>query len=164
MGPLGHFGVGFAAKSTSRKADLWVFLLASEVLDLLSFAFVGFGIEEVSLNLPDFIQGDIALQVPWSHSLPMAAIWSLLASGIAFLIFREIKTSTILGALVFSHWLLDLLVHPPDLPLLFKGSQLVGLGLWTSRPGLIISFILEFALLATGVSLYMRAKKLLRDR
>ena len=34
-----------------------------------------------------------------------------------------------IGLAVFSHWILDFLVHRPDLPLLWDGPM-VGLGLW----------------------------------
>ena len=159
MGPVGHLAVGCAAKPAAPKTPLWVLLLATEVLDLLSFGFVTIGVEEVSLSLSDFLQGKIVLSVPWSHGLFMSVIWSVLTSAIIFLIYREHRTASIIGLVVFSHWVLDFIVHPPDLPLLFSGSPMVGLGLWTSVPGRIISFILEFALLAGGMAIYLSAKK-----
>jgi hypothetical protein len=159
MGPAGHFAIGFAAKPAAPKSPLLVLLLATEVLDLLSFGFVTIGIEEVSYSFTDFIQGNIVLSVPWSHGLFMSVIWSVLASAITFLIYRERRTASIIGLVVFSHWVLDFVVLPPDLPLLFDGSPMVGLGLWTSGPGRIISFILEFALLAGGIAIYLITKK-----
>jgi hypothetical protein len=159
MGPVGHLAIGFAAKPAAPKAPLWVLLLATEVLDLLSFGFVTIRIEDVSYSFTDFIQGNIVLSVPWSHGLFMSVMWSALASVITFLIYRERRTASIIGLVVFSHWVLDFIVHSPDLPLLFDGSPMVGLGLWTSGPGLIISFILEFAFLAGGITIYLIAKK-----
>lgn len=159
MGPLGHMAVGFAAKPAAPKAPLWVLLLATEVLDLLSWGFRVVGIEQASLNLTEFVRGNIVLSVPWSHGLLMSVIWSLLALVIIYLIYRDRRTAGIIGLAVFSHWLLDFIVHPPDLPLWFSDSPMFGLGLWTSGPGLAISFILEFGLLAAGVSLYLNAKR-----
>jgi hypothetical protein len=60
---------------------------------------------------------------------------------------------------VFSHWILDLIVHIPDLPLFLEGSLLLGLGLWGSGPGLIASIILEFTLLAGGLAIYLVFRK-----
>ena len=158
MGPLGHLGIGFAAKPAAPKTPLWALLVASEGLDLLSFGFVTIGIEEVSLNLRDFIQGNITLSVPWSHGLLMSVMWSVLAAVIAFLFSGERRTADIIGLVTFSHWVLDFIVHPPDLPLLFQGSPMVGLGLWASPPGLIISFILEIILFAGGMAIYFHTK------
>ena len=159
MGPPGHLAIGFAAKPAAPKVPLWVLLLATEVLDLLSWGFVAIGLEDVSVSLTDFIQGNIVLSVPWSHGLYMSVIWSLLASAITLLIYRERRTASIIGLVVFSHWVLDFIVHPPHLPLLFSGSPMVGLGLWTSSTGLIISFILEFGLLAGGIAIYLSTRK-----
>jgi hypothetical protein len=83
----------------------------------------------------------------------------VLAAVIAYLVYRDRRASSMIGLVVFSHWVLDFIVHAPDLPLLFKDSPKVGLGLWTSGTGLIISVILEFALLAGGFAIYMAARK-----
>ena len=97
--------------------------------------------------------------IPWSHGLFMSVVWSLVAAAIMFLIYRERRASSIIGLVVLSHWALDFVVHPPELPLLFGGSPTVGLGLWTSGPGLVISGILELALLAGGISIYLVTRK-----
>lgn len=57
--------------------------------------------------------------------------------------------------MVSSHWALDFIVHPPDLPLLFKNSPMVGLGLWTSGPGLAASIVLELVLLGGGLAVFL---------
>ena len=69
-------------------------------------------------------------------------------------IFKDQRISAIIGLVVFSHWVLDFIVHLPDLPLLFDGLPVVGLGLWGSGPGLILSAILEFGLLTGGIAVY----------
>jgi len=161
MGP-GHFGIALAAKPAAPKAPLWVLLVASEALDLLSFGFVAIGVEKIAVTQTDFVQGLKVItpgSVPWSHGLFMSVIWSAVMAALAFLVWRERRVSLIVGLVVFSHWVLDFVVHPPDLPLLFSGSPLVGLGLWTSGPGLIASIILELALLAGGAALYLRVRR-----
>jgi hypothetical protein len=60
---------------------------------------------------------------------------------------------------VASHWLFDYVTHRPDLPL-YPGGPKVGLGLWNSLPG---TLIVELALYATGIALYLRATRA-RDR
>jgi hypothetical protein len=161
MGPA-HLGVGFAAKTVAPKTPLWALLVASEALDLLSFGFIALGIERASTSQTDFSQGIKIIapgSIPWSHGLFMSLVWSALLTGIAYLVSRDRRTSGILGLVVFSHWLLDFIVHPPDLPLFFAGSPQFGLGLWTSGPGLILSVILEVALLAGGIGIYLNGRK-----
>lgn len=167
MGPPGHFGIALAAKPAAPKAPLLVMLVASEALDLLTIPFMGLGIEkgaQYSISLEDGLRILVPGSIPWSHGLFMSLIWSLLFAVIAYLIFRDRRTSGIIGLVVFSHWVLDLIVHVPDLPLFFEGAKVFGLGLWSSGPGLIASVVLEFALLAVGVAIYLRARrrKLLR--
>ena len=55
------------------------------------------------------------------------------------------------GAAVFSHWVLDFLVHRPDLAL-YDDTMKVGLGL-SSLP--VIEFSLEAILLFAGMALYL---------
>jgi hypothetical protein len=162
MGPPGHFGIGLAAKPAAPKAPLWVLLLATEVPDLLFFAFQTVGIEDAGVSTTEIGQGVEILSpafVPWSHGLLMCAVWSAVAALIAFLFYRDRRTSVVIGLLVLSHWVLDFIVHLPDLPILFNGSPLVGLGLWGSGPGLIFSGILELGLLAAGLAIYWTARK-----
>jgi hypothetical protein len=161
MGP-GHFGIAFAAKTTAPKAPLWALLVASEVLDLLSLGFMAASMEKAGISSTSVEQGVQVIvpgSVPWSHGLLMSVVWSVVAAAVAYLAFRDRRAGGAIGLVVFSHWVLDFIVHPSDLPLLFHGSPTVGLGLWTSGPGLIISSILEFVLLGSGIAIYLRWRR-----
>lgn len=95
--------------------------------------------------------------MPFTHSLPGAALWSVGAA----LVYRAIWRTqgwpafAIVGAAVFSHWILDLVVHRPDLAL-YDDSYKVGFGLW-NYPA--IAFALEIALLFGGIALYLRTTR-----
>ena len=162
MGPPGHFAIGLAAKPSVPAVPIWVLLLASWFLDVLSFAFEALGLEKFAVSKSDFAKG-VQILVPgsvlYSHGLVISILWSILFGAVAFIFFRDQRTSVILGLVVFSHWILDFIVHPPDLPLFLEGSPNLGLGLWTSGPGLIASFFLEFILLAAGVTIYLIFRK-----
>jgi hypothetical protein len=161
MGP-GHLGIAFAAKPVAPKAPLWTLLVASEALDLLCFGCTAVGLEKfgvTQVSMADGIEIVIPGSIPWSHGLFMSLVWSALAAGIAYLVFRDRRTSGVLGLVVFSHWVLDFIVHLPDLPLLFEGSPKLGLGLWATGPGLILSGVLEVVLLAGGVAIYIVTRK-----
>jgi drug/metabolite transporter (DMT)-like permease len=56
------------------------------------------------------------------------------------------------SAAAFSHWILDLIVHTPDLPL-YDNSDKVGFGLWRH---VTISFPLEIAVLLAGTWYFAR--------
>ncbi len=162
MGPPGHFAIGLAAKSAAPKVPLWVLLLTTEVFDLLFFAFQAAGIEKMAVSTMTFERGIEILtpgSVPWSHGLFMCVLWSVVGAAIAFLFYRDRRTSVVIGLVLFSHWVLDFIVHVPDLPLLFEGSPLLGLGLWASGPGLIVATVLELGMLAGGIAIYVAARK-----
>jgi hypothetical protein len=162
MGPPGHFAIGFAAKPGAPAVPIWVLLLASWFLDVLSFVFEAIGLEKFAVTQTDFVHGVQTLvpgSVPYSHGLFMSIIWSILFGALAYIFFRNVRISIILGLVVFSHWILDFIVHIQDLPLFLEGSPLLGLGLWGSGPGLIASIILEFTLLAGGLTIYLVFRK-----
>jgi len=161
VGP-GHLAAGFAVKPAAPKILLVIFLLASEALDLLSFLFIAMGIEDAGITQSDLRNGVQVLDpasIAWSHGLFMSVVWSLFFASIAYFFFKDQRVSALIGLVVFSHWILDFIVHPPDLPLLFTSSQKVGLGLWTSGPGFIFSIILEIVLVMGGITFYLIARR-----
>jgi hypothetical protein len=90
---------------------------------------------------------------PYSHSLVAAILWSSVAA-IAYKplctwlgYFYSKSASLIVGLAVFSHWILDFIAHPRDLPI-FDNTWKVGFGLWNYRDP---EFALEIALLAGGI-------------
>jgi hypothetical protein len=149
MGPPGHFAIALTAKAAAPKLPLWILLVASEILDLLCFGFIAIGIEHVA---PD-------PALAWSHGLFMSIVWSAIAAATGLLLYRDRTAGILLGLVVLSHWVLDFIAHSPDLPLLFNGSPLVGLGLENS---ILFGIILEFGMLAAGAGVYFFARK--RDR
>ncbi len=146
MGPPGHIAIALAAKPAAPKAPLWVLIVATEVLDLLAFALIALGIERGGGD-PSF---------PWSHGLFMSLVWSAVAAGVGFLLYRDRRAGAVIGLMVFSHWVMDFVSHPPHLPLLFDSSPRVGLGLETTIP---VGLAMEFGLLAIGTAIYLAARK-----
>jgi hypothetical protein len=167
MGPPGHFGVAFAAKKFAPNTPLWALLVASEGLDLLSAGFLAAGMEKMAATKTDFSQGLTILEpswLPWSHGLFMSLVWTLAAVRITYLISKNQRISLVTGLVVFSHWILDFIVHAPDLPLFFGESPLLGLRLWTSGPGFIASILLEIIFLVGGFWLYRKNKAKIAGR
>lgn len=157
MGP-GHLGVAFTVRPLAPKAPLWMLFISSEALDLLSAGTFALGLDKKAVSQVDFVNGIQTLvpgSVPYSHGLFMSLVWALLAGGIACLVFRDRRAGIFMGLVVFSHWILDFIVHAPDLPIFFDASHALGLGLWTSGPGFILDLILEFILLGGGAAIYI---------
>ena len=153
---IGHYGPALAAKPLEKRLPLWLLFLAVQWLDVGWSILVLLHVEKLRI-VKGFTQGSALdlYYMPFTHGLLGAIALSLLLGAITAFFYRERRTAIVLvvrGA-VFSHWLLDLIVHVPDLPLLGNSFK-VGLGLWRH---LWISFPLEIALIIAGAFFYARA-------
>jgi len=149
---VGHYGVSFVAKRYDPSLPLWLLFLAVQLLDVLWAPFVLLGIEKLRI-VPGITRSNPLdlYYMPYTHSLVAALLWSLVAAVLYKLVAagRRPRSAALLGLAVFSHWLLDLVVHRPDLPL-YDDAAKVGLGLW-NLPA--IAFGLETLLLLGGIAL-----------
>lgn len=158
---LGHYGVAFAARRAAPRTSLGTTVFAAQFLDELWPILLLAGVEHVRIvpglmaaNSLDFVS------YPYSHSLLAALAWSALIGLGYFMVRRYGRGAWIVGASVASHWLLDVPMHRPDLPLWPGSHTVVGLGLWNSVP---LTLIVELALFGAGLALYLRATRP-RDR
>ena len=152
---IGHFGVGFGAKSIAPRVSLGILFLAAQFLDLLWPTLLLLGLEQVRI-VPGATAVTPLLFVyyPISHSLLAVLGWAILVGGLHFGLKRETKSALVLGMLVVSHWLLDVIVHQPDLPLYPGSAVRLGLDVWSSLP---LTLLVEGSLFAAGAWLYARA-------
>jgi hypothetical protein len=152
---VGHYGVSFAAKRWDPSLPLWLLFIAVQFLDVLWAPLILLGVEKVRI-VPGITRSNPLdlYYMPFTHSLVAAVLWSVAVAGLfkAFVPRSRAGSAAILGAAVFSHWVLDLLVHLPDLPL-YDDTAKVGLGLW-NLPAL--AFLLEGAVLFGGILLCIR--------
>ena len=149
---LGHFGLAFAAKRLAPRTGLGTLGAASQWVDLVWPVLVLAGIEQVRIAPGDTAYTPLAfVHYPWTHSLLMALAWGLLL-GVAYrLVTGERRGAWVVGSLVASHWVLDLVTHRPDLQLAPWAPGRVGLGLWNHPAA---SVLVEGAIFAGGVLLY----------
>lgn len=127
---VGHYAAALAAKAIEPKAPLWALAAGCQLVDIGWGVFIIAGIERAHVDRS--LSGFPAVldYMPYTHSLPAAVLWALGAMLLAKLLPRlPWSASAVIGAVVFSHWPLDLLVHRPDLELWF-GGQKVGFALW----------------------------------
>jgi hypothetical protein len=91
-------------------------------------------------------------------------MWAVIAGRLLFAASARLgparaRAAVLAGAAVFSHWLLDALVHRPELPV--AGSVVAGLGLWDHVP---VALVLESVILLAGIVAFLAGSGLARGR
>lgn len=162
----GHVGIALAIGRVERRVNVGVFVAAALLLDALLWLFVLAGRESVVIPADFARTHQPAFVFPWSHSLAAGLAWSLLAAAGGWAVHARLgadraRAAMLIAAAVFSHWLLDALVHRPEMPLAGAGSPMVGLGLWDSMPA---ALMVEGAIVLLGMSLFLAGCGLPRGR
>ena len=155
---VGHYGPGFAIKAADKSIPLWLLFIAVQLVDVLWATFVLLGIEKVRIVPGITAASPLDLYyMPYTHSLIGSIVWAGVAT-VAYKLTSRVgnwKAALLIAIAVFSHWILDLLVHRPDLPL-YDNAAKVGFGLWNYP---VISFVLEAACLFGGMYFYFARTK-----
>src|SRR5213596_870294 len=126
---IGHYGVAFAVKRADRQIPLWLLFVAVQFVDVIWSVLIFLGVEKARITR-DYV-GSLPLDLyymPYTHSLPGATVWALLAYC-GCRLFTSRRASLLIALAVSSHWVLDLIVHRPDLPL-YDNARKVGFALW----------------------------------
>ena len=153
---VGHYAASLALKRFEKRASLGILFLGVQFVDILFFPFVLLGIERINIveNFTDATHFELEF-LPYTHSLVASLIWA----GVAYALFRWVVVrqhgvALAIALAVFSHWVFDLLVHTPDLPLWSDASLKFGFGLWNSA---VATYALEAAFLLVALWLYLRS-------
>ncbi len=148
---IGHNAVAFAAKRVAPRTSLGVLMASVMLLDLLWPILLLLGVEHVRIRrgITRFSPLDL-YDYPWSHSLVMSIVWAIVFSLGYWAVTRYGRGAIVVALGVFSHWILDFIVHRPDMPLWPNGPK-VGLGLW-NQP--IATIGIESAMFAIGILIY----------
>lgn len=152
---VGHYAAAFAAKAIEPKAPLWALAAGCQLIDIGWGALIIAGVERAHVDPTLAGYPGVLEYMPYTHSLPAAVLWALVAALLARLALRTSwGASALIGAVVFSHWPLDLIVHRPDLELWFGGEK-VGFGLW-NQP--VLEQAVEMGLLALGGAMWSASR------
>ncbi len=160
---IGHYGVALGLKKADKAISLGLLFLAVQAVDILWPIFVLLGVEKVAIvpgitaaNPLDFVY------YPFTHSLLAAFFWS----AVVWFLCRWLpmtpgshprRAAWILSAAVFSHFVLDFIVHRPDLPLFPGGGSIkIGLGLWNHLGA---AYLLEGVIFVGGLWIYLKSTK-----
>ena len=152
----GHFGLAAGVKARERLVPLWALMLATVWLDVIFIFTYAVGVEDVK-DAPgtDGGYGDVIIHADWTHSLVGAGAIAVLTGWVVMRWWGR-RGGIVIGAVVFSHWILDLVVHRDDMPILpgNAGDIRVGFGLWKHH---LASILVEAAILLIGAFLYWHA-------
>ena len=149
---IGHFAPALAAAAHPRAPKLGTLFVAAQLVDWGFSALLLTGAERMRV-----VPGITAMNpmdlydMPYTHSLVGCAAWALGFAALVWVARRDSLAAGIAGAVVLSHWLLDLMVHRPDLTLTGSPPKL-GLGLW-NHP--LIEMPLELALTFGALAFYL---------
>lgn len=152
----GHIGAALAIGRAERRINIGVFVFAALLIDFALWLFVLLGWESVVIPADYVTTHQPVFDFPYSHSLIAIVVWSALAGTVVYLWYPRLKEQKFRAAgfvalAVFSHWVLDDLVHV-GLPLAGYGSPKVGLGLWRNMP---VALTVEGLILAAGLGLFL---------
>jgi membrane-bound metal-dependent hydrolase YbcI (DUF457 family) len=153
---IGHYAIAFGAKRFAPQVSLGALFLACQLADLIWPNLVLAGIEQVVIEPGATAMTPLSfLHYPYSHSLVALIVWgALFAVSYRLVTLSSLAAAVTIVATVVSHWLLDVVTHRPDMPVLANDSVRLGLSLW-NYPALAIP--IELALFGAGVWLYARA-------
>jgi hypothetical protein len=159
---VGHVAVGLLARSRRPELSAGTYVFAAVLADLLAFAFVLGGIERIQ-----FLDGRGAgryfhpLEISFSHSLAANLVWGGVLAVVLFSLGRSQYAAATAGLVAVSHWVLDVVSHPPDMPLSPGTAPRWGLGLWMSIPATIL---IEGGLWLAALVVFLRCREALPRR
>lgn len=148
---IGHYALGLAAQRAAPRTSLGTLFVAPTLADLLwpVFLLLGWEHSHVVLGPNPFLMLWLD-DIPYSHSLVTLIVWGALFGYLYWRRRGDKRAALVIGLLVVSHWVLDVITHRPDMPL-YPGSPKLGLGLWNSPTA---TMIVEGVMLIAGIAIY----------
>lgn len=152
---IGHWSAAFIAATHPKAPRLGTLFVAAQLIDWAFFGLLLVGVENMRVSPGISAMNPMDLyDMPYTHSLFGACAWGLALALFVRVTMRDWAAAGIGFAVVVSHWLLDFLVHVPDLTLAGSPPKL-GLGLW-NHPA--VEIPLELGLLL-GTAWYYAHKR-----
>ena len=150
---IGHFAPAFVAAAVSpERPRLGTMFVAAQLVDWGFFTLALFGVENMRVDPAASVMVPFDLyDMPYTHSAVGTAVWAAVFLGVVAVYRRSLHLGVLAGMVVLSHWVLDLLVHVPDLTLDGTPPKL-GLGLW-NMPW--VAMPLELALTFGAFAFYL---------
>ncbi|MCZ8019713.1 hypothetical protein [Novosphingobium sp.] len=159
---IGHWAPALAAAAASPRAPkIGMLFIAAQLVDWAFFGLLLSGVEHMRFSPGISVMNPMDLyHMPITHSLLGSAAFAAAFAALLWLGSKDRVLALIGGAVVLSHWFLDLLVHVPDLTLAGSPPKL-GLGLW-NHPA--IEMPLELAITFGALWWYAKVRRPARLR
>lgn len=153
---VGHFAVGLMAKRAAPRVSLPVLFAAVSFLDILWPLFIVLGVEHARIVPGITAASPLDLyDYPWSHSLAMSLVWSAVFAAPLFFA-KRVRDGLIVAGCVFSHFVLDLVTHRPDMLIAPGTTERFGFGLWNA---LVPAVAVEALLFVAGIVVYVKSTR-----
>jgi hypothetical protein len=162
---IGHYGPALVLQRVRPSIPLWVLFVATQAVDILWAVFVLTGVEHVRI-VPGFTESNSLdlYDMPYSHSVGATVVWSV---GLA-LLWRAFRGSEerrgealVICLAVASHFMLDLVVHVPDLPVVGSLGTKLGFGLWRHRE---LALLVECTIFVVAALVWWQRRENRRSR
>jgi hypothetical protein len=152
---IGHAAVALGASRAAPRVNAGILIFAAFLADFLLGIFGALGMEQAHVPADYATRHYLTFTFPYSHGLVALLVWSVLFGAIFCWVDRQdaVRAFWVLAALVFSHFILDGLVHVPELPLLGQNSPKVGLALWNHMA---LELAIETVMALAGLVMYWR--------
>ena len=157
---VGHYGIGLALKKVEPRLSLGLLIFGAIMLDILFGLFLLSGIEHAKIVPGATVVSPFEFyDYPYSHSALGAFMWAT-AGYLAYWLWpkgdrtQRKRPAFIFAIAIFSHFILDVISHTPDMTISGNNSPVLGLSLWNS---LAATMIVEFGILFIGIYLYRSA-------
>jgi membrane-bound metal-dependent hydrolase YbcI (DUF457 family) len=150
----GHFGFAAIVKSQEKSAPLWALMLATAWLDVVFVPLLIAHWETFEAVHAGY--GGLIIHANYTHSIVGMLVLSAIL-GAMFLPKLGNRVALVVALVSASHWMLDLVVHRPDMPVLpgnFGSLPYFGLGLWNHPQA---AACVELILVVAGALMYWRA-------
>lgn len=163
---VGHLGAGLAVKAAEPRWNLGALFAAALFADLLLWTLVLAGVESPGPPVQSDGARILTFAFPYSHGALASTGWTLAAAMLGWIVAgpeapRRMRLAGALAIAVASHFLLDLVVHVPDLPIAGAASPKLGLGLWRAMPA---ALAVELLIAAIALAACLRRSRLPRWR
>ena len=153
---IGHWAPALAVAARPKAPALGVLFIAAQLVDWAFFGLLLTGMEHMRFSPGISAMNPMDLyHMPFTHSLLGSVIFGGGVAVVIWTLTRDKTAALLAGAVVVSHWFLDLLVHVPDLTLTGSPPKL-GLGLWNYP---MLEMPLELGITFGALWLYVRAKR-----
>jgi hypothetical protein len=152
---IGHAAVALGAARTAPRVNVGLLIFAAFLADFLLGVFAFFGLEQAHVPSDYASRHYLTFTFPYSHGLLFLLLWGIPLGALLCWTDRQhrFRAFVVIAALVLSHFVLDALVHVPELPLAGPDSFKVGLGLWNHMP---LELSLETVMAVAGLAIYWK--------